>query len=123
MLPPYLREAVGHIKYSNDNGAQLIAEMKQQEVHTWSDGTVKDVKGAHAFTLCPMNDEAINIIMGTEMTPADPVTLTSLQTEHYGALGVAVIVTCLTQIHGVTTPLKSMTHHIDSTTVRDRLNK
>ena len=49
MLPPYLREAVGHIKYPNDNEAQLIAEMKQQEVHAWSDGTVKDVKGAHAL--------------------------------------------------------------------------
>ena len=78
LLPQYLCEAVGHIKYPNDNGAQLIAEMKRQEVHAWSDGTVKDVKGAHAFTLCPMNDDAITKIVGTEMTPADPVSLTSL---------------------------------------------
>ena len=123
LLPCHLREAVGHIKYPTDNGAQLILEMNRQEVHAWSDGTVKDVKGAHAFILCPMNDDANTIIVGTEMTPADPVSLTSLRTEHYGALGVAVLVTCLIHIHGVTIPLQSMTHHIDSTTVRDRLNK
>ena len=70
-----------------------------------------------------MNDDASTIVVGMEMTPADPVSVTSLRMEHYGALGVAVIITCLIHIHGVTTPLQSMIHHIDSTTVCDRLNK
>ena len=82
-----------------------------------------DRKYTHAFTLCLMNDDASTIVVGMEMTPADPVSVTSLRMEHYGALGVAVIITCLIHIHGVTTPLQSMIHHIDSTTVCDRLNK
>ena len=49
--------------------------------------------------------------------------MTSLRTEHFGALGVIVIVMCLLKIHGVTEAINSITHHIDSTTVKDRLNK
>lgn len=125
MLPTYLQEAVGVINIPDDNGAQLLVEeMKNTiDVHSWSDGTVKDEKGAHAFTLRPWNDDNRTSITDTAMTPSDLVSLTSLRTEYYGALGVVAIVTCLLKIHGVTELINSITHHIDSTTVRDRLNK
>ena len=91
MLPMYLREAVGDVHYPSDNGAKLVNEMLTADsVHSWSDGTVKDEKGAHAYTLRTQNDDERFSITGTAMTPADIVSLTSLRTEHYGALGVVV---------------------------------
>lgn len=92
-------------------------------VHLWSDGSVKDEKGAHAYTLRTQNDHERLCITGTAMTPADIVSLTSLRTKHYGALGVVVITTCLLIIHRVTDETNSITHHIDSTTVKDGLSK
>ena len=69
------------------------------------------------------NDNDGTSIMGTAMTPSDPTLLTSLRTEHFGALGVVVVATCLMRIHGVHETIQCITHHIDSTTARDRLNK
>ena len=124
ILPQYLREAVGTIQYPDDNGMQLVDELiNTYDVHSWSDGTVKDAKGAHAYTIRPSNDDDKKSVVGTGMTPSDVTSLTSLRTEHYGALGVVIIVTCLIKIHGIKEPIKGITHHIDSLTVRDRLQK
>ena len=99
-LPPYLREAVGEVNFPDDNGIQLIADMRENNgVHAWSDGTVKHAKGAHAYTLRTKNDDENKCVTGTAMTPIDLSSLNSLRTEHYGALGVAVIMYCLAKIH------------------------
>ena len=124
ILPQYLREAVGTIQYPDDNGVQLVEELiNTYDVHSWSDGTVKDEKGAHAYTIRPSNDDDKKSVVGTGMTPSDVTSLTSLRTEHYGALGVVIVVICLIKIHGIKEPIKGITHHIDSLTVRDRLQK
>ena len=125
-LPEYLRYAVGTITIPDDNGLQLVEEMtntSEVHSHSWSDGTVKDHEGAHAYTLRTRNDNENTSIKGTAMTPSDPTSLTSLRTEHFGALGVVVIAICLIKIHGAHDTTQRITHHIDSTTVRDRLNK
>ena len=120
MLPQYLREAFGTIQYPDENGDKLVEELiHTSDVHSWSDGTVKDAKGAHAYTFRPSNDNDKKSVVGTGMTPSDVTSLTSLQTEHYGALGVVIIITCLIKIHSIKEPIKGITHHIDSLTVRD----
>ena len=88
------------------------------------DGMVKHAKGAHAYTLGTKNDDEHKCVTGTAMTPSDLSSLTSLRTEHYGALGVAVIMYCLAKIHRVKrSEAITIYHHIDNITVRDRLNK
>lgn len=74
MLPLYLRAAVGEVNLPEDNGAQLVDEMMNTvEVHSWSDGTIKDDKGAHTYTLYTSNDDNRTCITGTAMTPSDIV--------------------------------------------------
>ena len=63
-LPPYLREAVGDVIYPNDNGMHLAQHINEGDtIHAWSDGSVKDNNGAHAYTIRTSDDNPDHCII------------------------------------------------------------
>jgi hypothetical protein len=120
LLPNYLREAIGTLQCPRDNGKKISEELKQSQTQSWTDGTVKNDIGAHAFTIRPRGDEEIYCLSGTAGTPGDPASMTSLRAEHYGVLAVITLLDIISIIYQHDE--KSIhIHHTDSISVIGRL--
>ena len=119
-LPGYIREALGTVLYPEDNGLQISNDLLQSLTASWTDGTVKDKVGAHAYTIRPKNDCEEYSIRGAGGTPGDSKTMTSLRAEHYGVFVVIILLDIVTLIHGHNA--KGKHHHFtDSKSVITRV--
>ena len=121
-LPGYLKEAVGTVRCPDDNGMQLSRELQLSQTKSWTDGTVKDSIGAHAYTIRTADDKEEKSIRGSGGTPGDPMTMTSLRAEHFGVLVVITMLDIVTLIHGHTI-IGKHTHYTDSKAVITRLQE
>jgi hypothetical protein len=122
LLPAFLVEALGKIRLPCDNGRQLSRDMQQSKTVSWTDGSVKDKIGAHAYTIRVENDKDEYCLSGTGSIPGDDSSLTSLRAEHYGVLAVIVLVEILTIIHGQR-DTSTHRHYTDSKAVLTRLQE
>ena len=80
------------VDFPDDDGEELAEILHSGGTITpWSDGSVTDGVGAHAYTLhfrCTGNDNAIT---GDAVTPGHPSTISSLRSEHYGTIAILLI--------------------------------
>jgi len=85
---------VGTVSIPHDDGLALLAKVINtgNTISAWSDGTVKNGKGAHAYTIRTGTDDPQECLEGSSMTPGDPKSICSLRTEHFGAFGIALVV-------------------------------
>jgi hypothetical protein len=128
MVPCYIKEAIGTISYPNDNGTQLSRDILSSVSTSYTDGTVKDTIGAHAYTIRPghahtirpENDKDEISLQGTGGTPGDSTSMTSLRAEHYSIFVTVILLDIITLVHGHT-HTGEHTHYTDSKTVIDRL--
>ena len=85
-LPEPYQQILGQIDYPEDDGQALALAIANNSATLYSDGTMEEGWGAHAYTLrTPCNDPA-SVITGAAPTSGDPGMISSLQTEHFGAL-------------------------------------
>jgi hypothetical protein len=118
--PEYVREALGTIHYPLDNGLKLSKDILLSASASYTDGTVKNSIGAHAYTLRSKDDRDESCFSGTGRTPGDSTTMTSLRAEHYGVFASIVLLDIITLVHGH--DIKGThVHHTDSKAVIDRL--
>jgi ribonuclease HI len=121
LLPQYIRESLGTIKYPVDNGQRLSKAIKTSVSTSYTDGTVKAKIGAHAYTIRTENDREDVCLSGVVGTPGDANTMTSLRAEHFGVFASIILLDIITMIHGHT-DAGEHTHYTDSQAVIDRLN-
>ena len=123
LLPPAYRQAVGTVFIPHDDGLAL-AEVIQSgyTIHAWSDGTVKNGKGAHAYTIRTLHDDPQECPQGSSMTPEDPKSMCSLRTEHFRTFGIALVVQICIR-HYVTSTKGYINFFIDNDTVIKRLRQ
>ena len=100
-LSEYYKEVLGTYKLPDDNGNAILQQLQSKTgTKSWTDGTVKDGKGAHAYTIRPQAPNTPGLsIEGKSMTPGNPRTISSLQPEHYVS-------------NSTITTLKSNKHHL-----------
>ena len=122
LLPGYLKEAIGTVRCPVDNGQQLSNDLQRSETNSWTDGTVKNNIGAHAYTIRTKDEIEENCISGSGGTPGDPTTMTSLRAEHFGVLVVIVLLDIVTIINGNSKQGKH-SHYTDSKSVIMRLQE
>ena len=95
-MPAVWKQAIGSVDLPNDDGAELADVVRTgNTIRAWSDGSVDAGIGSHAYTLrsyCTGNDKAIT---GDAATPGNPDTISSLRSEHFGALAIMVIMLAL----------------------------
>ena len=119
-MPDVWRQAVGQVNLPPDDGMELAERLRSgQTINAWSDGSVCSGIGAHAYTLrshCTGNDEAIS---GSATTPGHPDTISSLRTEHYGALAVVLVVMAIEWKYSIG-KTGYVTIHIDNSEVVNR---
>ena len=98
---PTDKEVLGTYKLPDDNGNAILQQLQSKTgTKSWTDGTVKDGKGAHAYTIRPQAPNTPGLsIEGKSMTPGNPRTISSLQPEHYVS-------------NSTITTLKSNKHHL-----------
>ena len=90
-LPPEYKQAVGTVALPLDDGLALAECIRSGQTNwAWSDGTVKQGEGAHAYTLRTSSNDPKECSEGSSMTPGDPPTICSLGTEHYRAFAIAI---------------------------------
>ena len=119
-LPDYVKEAIGTLVYPDDNGYKISQDLTKSLTKSWTDGTVKDKIGAHAYTIRPADDSESNSIRGAGGTPGDSSTMTSLRAEHFGVLVVIILLDVVAIIHGNRTKGNHQ-HYTDSKTVITRV--
>jgi hypothetical protein len=119
-VPCYIKEAIGNISYPEDNGEQLSNDILRSLSTSYTDGTVKDSIGAHAYTIVPNNDDEDISLRGAGGTPGDSTSMTSLRAEHYGIFVTVILLDIITLIHGHT-QVGTHYHYTDSKAVIDRL--
>jgi hypothetical protein len=122
LLPDYLKEAIGSVICPIDNGKQLSDEMQSFSTTSWTDGTVKDKIGAHAYTIRTIDNRDEVSIRGKCGTPGDSATMTSLRAEHFGVLAVVTLLDIVTLIHDHDKQGKN-DHYTDSKAVIMRLQE
>jgi hypothetical protein len=120
LVPCYIKEAIGTILYPEDNGKQLSRDILTSASTSYTDGSVKDTIGAHAYTIRPRNDSEELSLRGMGGTPGDATTMTSLRAEHFGVFVTIILLDIITIVHGHTQPGQHI-HYTDSKSVIDRV--
>jgi ribonuclease HI len=122
LLPDYIKDAIGTIELPSDNGEALSNDLLQSATTSYTDGTVKDNIGAHAFNIRTADDKDGKSINGASGTPGDSSTMTSLRAEHYGVFTSIILMDIITLVHGHTVAGRHM-HYTDSQAVIERITK
>jgi hypothetical protein len=89
----------------------------------YCDGTVKDAKAAHSYTVRAPDDNNDLCIHGSAITPGHPETLCSLRPEHFGLFAIAIHLVIICEFHDIQASSNSYVHvviHIDNKAVRQR---
>ena len=77
-------QILGYISYPSDDGAAAAAALGSSRADLFADGTVLNECRVHAYTLRALSDDYKKSISGAAPTCRDPLTISSLQIEHYG---------------------------------------
>ena len=120
LLPDYIKEAIGNIDIPQDNGKKISKELQQARTVSWTDGTVKNKIGAHAYTIRPVSDKDTHSIQGSGGTPGAATSMTSLRAEHYGVFVVVILLDIVARIYDHKT-IGYHTHYTDSKSVISRV--
>ena len=91
-LPTMYQQILGDIQFPDDDGLALSKAIAAGNLTIYSDGTVLNGCGAHAFTLRTESDHDNEAVTGSAPTNGDPDTISSLRPEHFGFLA-GVLVT------------------------------
>ena len=83
-LPIPFQRLLGEIDFPGDDGAALARAIEDGRETLYTDGTVEEGCGAHAYTLRTDTDDDSEVVSGAAPTWGDPVTISSLRTEHFG---------------------------------------
>ena len=119
-LPEPYQMILGTIEYPDDDGEALARSIETDNASLFSDGTVETGCGAHAYTLRTPCDNPAKAIKGAAPTSGDPETISSLRTEHFGALAGIVWTWILVKKFGI--QRGGVNGAIDNLTVVNRLN-
>ena len=91
-MPTVWQQAVGTVAIPDDDGAEIADILRRgNTIRAWSDGSVSNGVGAHAYTIrthCSGNDKHLS---GNAVTPGHPDTISSLRSEHYGAMAILLL--------------------------------
>ena len=92
-MPDVWRQAVGTVELPVDDGEDIAEILRSgSTIRAWSDGSVASGIGAHAYTIRSFCTGTDNHVSGDAVTPGHPDTISSLRSEHYGALAILLIV-------------------------------
>ena len=119
-LPASYQQILGEVEYPEDDRFAVAESIKNRSAMNYSDGTVDEGYGAHAYTVQPECDNSKLAITGAAPTCGDPETISSLRTEHFGALAGILWIWILTQKYDIDSGTFEGT--IDNITVVNRLN-
>ena len=120
-LPEPYKLILGEVDFPEDDGEALAMAIASGTATLYSDGTVEEGCGAHAYTLRTPCDNPANAITGAAPTSGDPDTISSLRTEHFGALAGLVWVWILVKKFAMEEG--HVNGAIDNMTVMNRLNE
>ena len=114
------RQILGDVTFPEDNGLTIFKAIETGNLTIYSDGTILNGCGAHAFTLHTDTDRDDTAVTGSALTRGDPDTLSSLLTEHFGYLAGVLVTWVVVQKYQV-----SQGHiqgAVDNMTVVQRMN-
>ena len=117
---PYLL-ILGDVEFPDDDGQALALAIMTGNATLYSDGTVADGCGAHAYSLRTECDDPAKAITGAAPTSGDPDTMSSLRTEHFGSLAGLVWVWILVKKFAIKEG--QIQGAVDNMTVVNRLNE
>ena len=120
-MPPAWKQALGNVVLPEDDGEEIAETLRAgNTIRAWSDGSVANGIGAHAYTLrtnCTGDDRAIT---GNATTPGHPDTISSLQAEHFGAMAISLIVLAIEWKYSIG-DTGFLLLHVDNTEVVNRI--
>ena len=87
--PPKLLSLFGSTNILDENGKNILENIKYKQVFAESDGSVKDGKGGHAF--CTKDSSFTTSIWGYAPTMGSRREMSSLRAEHGCALGILLL--------------------------------
>ena len=86
------RQVLGGVTFPPDDGLEIAEILRSgNTVKCWSDGSVKNGIGAHAYTLRTKCDDDDLAISGDATTPGHPDDISSLRSESYGGLACLIL--------------------------------
>ena len=86
ILPLPYQKLLGEINYPLDDGKALAKAIAEGQATMYTDGTVDEGCGAHAYTIRTDTDDDAEALSGPAPMWGDPETISSLRTEHFGVL-------------------------------------
>jgi hypothetical protein len=120
-MPEVWQQAVGKITLPDDNGQEIANILiSGGTLRCWSDGSVDNGVGAHAYTIqtyCSGNDKCIS---GAAVMPGHPGTISSLRAEHYGAMAILLLTLAIEWKYSIG-GYGFLLLHIDNTEVVNRI--
>ena len=114
------RQVLGTVELPPDDG-RAIAKILDEggTVQMWSDGTVKNGIGAHAYTLRTQCEDHNDAILGDASTSGNPNDISSLRPESYGGLACMILTWAIEYKYGTSGGYILM--HIDNEELVKRL--
>jgi hypothetical protein len=120
-MPQAWTQALGSVTIPDDEGWDIANILRTGgTIHCWSDGSVANGVGAHAYAIqtnCKGDD---NCITGDAVTPGHPDTISSLRSEHYGAMAILLVILAIEWKYSIR-HTGFILLHIDNTEVVNRI--
>ena len=85
-LPTPFQMMLGDVTYPPDEGVAIARALMDGRATMYTDGTVHEGCGAHAYSIRTETDLEDEALSGAAPTWGDPDTINSLRTEHFGVL-------------------------------------
>ena len=120
-LPTAYRNILGDITLPTDDGTALAQAIEDGNLTIYSDGTVLEGCGAHAYTLRTENDHDDEAATGSAPTSGDPETISSLCTEHFGYFAGVLVVWAVVKKYNITSG--HVNGAVDNMAVVQRMNE
>ena len=119
-LSAQYQQLLGGFQLPQDDGETLAKAVQDGSLAYYSDGSVREGCGLHAYTLRPQNDHETFAITGSGPMCGDPSTVSSLRPEHNGTLVGSIWLWLLEQKYNI--QLGSARLGIDNMAVLTRLS-
>ena len=114
------KQVLGDVEIPEDEGKKMAEILSNGgTLKMWSDGTVKNGIGAHAYTVRTLCEDTDAAILGDAVTPGNPADISSLQSESYGGLACLIMTWALEYKYGTTGGYILL--HIDNQEVVNRI--
>ena len=114
------KQVLGDVVIPEDEGKQMAEILSNGgTLKMWSDGTVKNGIGAHAYTVRTLCEDTDAAILGDAVTPGNPADISSLRSESYGGLACLILTWALEYKYGTNGGYVLL--HIDNQEVVNRI--